>query len=378
LQPAVDISGQPAASNAFTANWLMISAPGAVWFSDTNAQNPMITFAERGTNVVGVTVSANGRQASATVVVILTPDNVIATTAFASVADTYVRDGQYTNDNYGLETSVQLKKNSVAGYTCRAFLRFNLPGVPTNFNRAFVELNAVTPPTVDTAPTIELHAVTNDAWSEIAMTWNTQPVFGATIASWLMSASGFDRVEVTAAVQGQTAADGVLSFGLLIANPFSDTVYSYYSREAATNLRPQLVLETSLASASFSNWISGFTNLSPALTAPNNDPDCDGRNNAEEYLFGGNPQQAEGTAVFTIKNVPGGRMINFPQRQHLPNGTYYVIETAPSLSSGAWQPAAGVQFSPAGGAGETAMVSAFIPADLNQQGFYRLRIVLGP
>jgi hypothetical protein len=192
-----------------------------------------------------------------------------------------------------------------------------------------------------------------------------------------MSTSGFDQVEVTSAVQGQTATDGVLSLGLLIANPFSDTVYSYYSREAASNLRPQLVFESALAAASFDSWIAGFE-LPPLMAAPGSDPDGDGQSNAEEYLFGSNPEQVEATAAFTIKNVPGGRLITFPTRQHLPNGTYHVVETAPVLQSAAWQPAAGVQFSSAGGAGETTMMNAFIPADLNQQGFYRLRIVLGP
>ena len=379
LQPAVQIGAQDAPTNSFTATWRVITAPGLVLFSNTNEPAPLVTFGARGTNELEVTVTANGSQATARVAIFLAPDDASLMESLTPVADTYVRDGSFANDNYGLETALLLKKNSAVGFSRRAFLRFNLgSAILTNFDRAFLQLASPSPPTTGSPPTIELHFVTNDTWLETSMTWNTQPPVGQILASWPMSTTGLDLVDVTAATKAEAAGDHLLSMGLLIANPFSDTVYSFNSREAAATVRPQLVLQRTNESLSFSNWLAGFAGIPPSASTPAGDPDNDGLSNAEEYLFARNPLQVDSYGILSVTAGVGGVSLVFPQRKHLPAEFYYVIETTPSLLPPMWQPAQGVQFSVAGDLGTTVLMKAFIPASGVQQGFYRLRMVISP
>jgi len=234
------------------------------------------------------------------------------------------------------------------------------------------------PPLAGAPPTLELHFVTNDLWLETNLTWNSQPPMGQTLASWPMSTNGLDRVDVAPVASSEANGDGRLSLGLLIADPFSDTVYSFYSREAPPGVGPQLVLEKTNAALSFNDWIAGFTNVLPSERAPQGDPDGDRLNNAEEYLFARDPSLADPSPPLTVATTIGGLLFEFPQRKHLPAQTYYVIETTPSLSPATWQPAAGIEFNRTGDLGDSYLMNAHIPATGAMQSFYRFRIVLGP
>ena len=379
LQPSVQIGPTNAAVNTYTSAWQVISAPGLVRFSSTNAPAPLLTFAARGTNEVQVTATASGYQTSARISIFLAPDNTPTNATFAATADAYVRDGAYASDNYGSETTLQLKKNASPGYTRRAFLRFNLASVAlTNFNRVYLELHSPAPPAAGAAPTLELHLVANDVWTESGLTWNTQPALGPMIASWAMSTDGVDRVEITSTALAAAAGDGLLSLGLLISDPASDTVYSFNSRGAAAGLQPQLVFEINNAVLSFDDWMAGFTNLASSASAPGDNPDGDGFNNAEEFLFNRDPTQADSSSALKITAAPGGVRLDFPQRKWLPPEMYYVIESASALWPAVWQPAAGVAFNQTGSLGDAALMSAFIPTGGGEQEFYRFRIVVHP
>jgi hypothetical protein len=220
--------------------------------------------------------------------------------------------------------------------------------------------------------------VTNDVWQEAATTWNTQPALGQTLASWPMSTTGLDRMEVTSLTRTEAAGDGLLSLGLLIANPFSDTVYSFHSREASPAVGPQLVLESTNAALSYASWIAGYTNLPPSALAPGNNLDGDRLNNAEEYLFACDPTQADDAGALSITPVVGGVLLAFPLRKHLPATTYFVIENAASLPATSWLPVPGVTFSNGADLGAARAMTAFVPLNSGAQCFFRLRIVLGP
>jgi hypothetical protein len=336
--------------------------------------NPWLTFAARGTNEVEMAVTANGYVTTARVDVFLASDDPTGPPALTPVADTYVRDGTFANDNYGLETTLQVKKNVAVNYNRRAFLRFDLSGTAGTFDRAYLELHSPSPPLVGSSPQLELHFVPNDSWSETATTWNTQPAPDPVIATWPMSTSGVDRVEISSTAIAEAAGDGLLSLDLMITSPVSDTVYSFNSREASASVRPQLVFERD--SMTFAEWIAAYTNLPPSESDPADNPDGDNLNNAEEFLFARDPSQVENSPVFTITPVTGGMLLGFPQRKHLPAETYYVIETTSSLSS-QWLPATSVEFSKVGDLGSAWLMSAKVGLASPSQGFYRLRIVIG-
>jgi hypothetical protein len=190
-----------------------------------------------------------------------------------------------------------------------------------------------------------------------------------------MSSTGLDRVEVTTVAANQKLGDGKLSLGLQISDPFADPVYSFSSREAAEAMRPRLVLELTDASLPFADWIVSYTNL--VDLAPGADPDGDGLTNAEEFLYFLDPSQPESASPLQISALASGISLKFPQRKRLPAGFYYVIETTPSLSSANWQSATGVEFSRTDEV-DSVRIHAYIPAASTQEGFYRLRIAIGP
>ena len=378
LQPTVQIGSELASSNDFTAQWRVLSSAGAILFSSTNAVEPLLTFAARGTNEVEVAVTANGHQTTARTTIFLAPVDATVSESFEPVADTFVRDGSFTNDNYGQDTTLLLKKEVSTGFNRRAFLRFNLASATmTSFDRAILELRSPSPPAPGSAPTLELRFITNDVWLETVVNWNNQPAVGQMLATWPMSTNGPDRVDISSIVASEMSGDDLFSLGLLIANPFSATVYSFHSREATEALRPRLVLEITNAALSFNAWIAGFTNLPPSATNPNDDPDGDGDSNAEEYLFAHNPSQADPTGL-AVTHSSQGIVLTFPQRKRLPIGSYYVIESAHSLFAATWQPAPGMEFANLGEFSETILMSATVPSNGAAQTFYRLRIVLAP
>jgi hypothetical protein len=378
LQSSIQIGVSSAASNSFTAIWRVISSTGAIYFSNTNEPDPVVTFSDRGTNEIELTITANGYQASARETIFLAPDDSTVSEAIAPDADTFVRDGNYGNDNYGTATLLQLKKNSVAGYNRRAFLRFDLSRLAiTNFDRAFLELNSPSPPAESASPELELHYVTNDMWIETSVTWNTQPVMGQVITNWLMSTNGIDRIEVSSIVRQEMSGDGRIGFGLLIGAPVSDTVYSFSSRESSASAKPELIFTLTNASPKFTDWIAGFQNLTTSSMFPGNDPDGDGLDNAEEYIFARDPTRADSIGAVSVSSDARGTTLFFPQRKRFPANVFYVIETTSHLSSPAWQPAPAVEFNKIADNGDAYLINAFIPANTDNQRFYRFRIVLG-
>lgn len=378
LQPAVQLGNQTANPNQYSATWRVVAATGRVVFSATNIANPVITFGSRGTNELEVIITAEGQQASARVTVILACNDATQSESLVAVADTFVRDGSFASDNYGSDTTLLIKKNNTAGFTRRAFLRFDLNArTLTGFDRAFVELRSPTPPLAGTAPTLGLYFVTNDTWIETSMNWNTQPALGSVVASWPMSTTGLDRTEVTAPALSAAAGDGLLSLGLLVIDPVSDTVYSFHSREAGGALQPRLILEAD-EGLPYADWIAGYSNVPQPARAPDRNADGDRFMNAEEFLFARNPTQIDTDPAVTASTSADRIVLTYPQRKLLPCGFNYVIETTSSLAAPDWQLAAGVEFEFGQDLGAAWLMRASIPATLAAQRFYRFAITISP
>jgi hypothetical protein len=192
-----------------------------------------------------------------------------------------------------------------------------------------------------------------------------------------MSTNGVDRIEVTEAAQSEAAGDGVLSLGLLISAPLSDDTYSFASRENIALPGPRLILVVTNASKTFQSWISSFLTLADSEIQPQSDPDGDRLSNAEEFLFGLNPEQFTHGPVMSVHSAPLGIRLNYPQRKRWPADSHYVIEAATSLNPAVWLPAGGVEFSAAAELGETFSMNAFVPSNDDEQRFYRFRISPG-
>lgn len=379
LAAEVLVGRRPASAGAYAAAWRHVSGTGAAAFSDAQGASALATFAARGTHELELTVTSGGRQASARATVTLAPDptSLPVTVWLEPSADTYVRDGSYAGDNYGTATTLMIKK-STAGFTRRAFLRFNLTDVADAFSRAYLELRIGSPPTAATAANVEARLAAADGWGEQTLTWTNQPALGGVAATWLMSTGRLERIDVTQAALGEWAGDGLLSLALSVTSQPGDAAYSYSSREAAEGMRPRLALERDVKEAVFEEWIARQAGVPEGLRGAGDDPDGDGLSNIEEYLFGLDPARAGPGAAWLCSLEPEGFVLEFPQRRGLPPGFGYVIETAEALASGGWRPAAGVAFRVDDDGGETLRVRARVPRPASaEQGFYRLRFETG-
>jgi len=173
----------------------------------------------------------------------LNPSNSLT---LGTAADAYVRDGSYANTNYGSTIDMQVK-NDAAGYVRKAFLRFSVAGVGLPITNARVIL---TPSSEGQSGfTNQAFLVTNDTWSESAITWNTAPAISATLlGSWSVPAVGTSAsFDVTAQAQSARAGDKLLSIAISSPTNVGSNGWVNYASKENTNAayRPVLVVTTS-------------------------------------------------------------------------------------------------------------------------------------
>jgi hypothetical protein len=94
--------------------------------------------------------------------------------------DTYVRGGDYADDNYGTGTSMVVKDSTNTNYLRHGWFKFDFERFSNyTINNGHLYLNLMAPSTVST-PLIVHRASTN--WSETALTFNT----AATVPIWAL------------------------------------------------------------------------------------------------------------------------------------------------------------------------------------------------
>ena len=149
-------------------------------------------------------------------------------------ADSYVRDGQYANTNYGSATSLVVKSSTSLGYNRDAYLAFDISGVTGTIQTATLSVYSAS--TVSTATSAGVYGVPGTAWGESTITWNNRPALGAQIAQ--MSVAGtagtWRQVDVTSYAAAQVSAGAKkLAFALHVPSTTSNAVITAASRESA-------------------------------------------------------------------------------------------------------------------------------------------------
>lgn len=100
------------------------------------------------------------------------------TLSLAPVADTQVASG-YPTYTYGSSTSMYVQ-SAAGGYgNERAWLRFDLTGLPAGASVSAARLKLYQWKTSGTALPVEVRGSSNTTWDEATMNWNTQPAFDA-------------------------------------------------------------------------------------------------------------------------------------------------------------------------------------------------------
>jgi hypothetical protein len=184
------------------------------------------------------------------------------------LADASVRDGSYSNQNFGADTVLNVKYFAAmnSGNTRESYLRFPVAAVPGMLASAKLQL---LPVSASFAGTHAVAWVTNDAWSESTITWSNRPASGAALATWTPQAGVAVQAEVTAPFQTQAAGDGLLSLRVYGTNQTADGLVGYGSKEGAATNAPLLVISstntTSLA-ATQSFWVTVSAPVQPVMT----------------------------------------------------------------------------------------------------------------
>ncbi len=167
------------------------------------------------------------------------------------LADAYGRNGTYSTINYGSDTLLVVKASPTSGFTRRSYLKFSLDsatvGKSANITSAKLRVYGYN---TENFSYISLSAfgITNDAWTENALTWKNAPVASTSALNTIPVGSQikYYELDVTNFVKQEAAGDRIVSFSL------KDTTNS--NRNLAFNsmqhhsFPPQLVITTNTSS----------------------------------------------------------------------------------------------------------------------------------
>jgi hypothetical protein len=230
------------------------------------------------------------------------------TLTFNPAADTYV-NASAPSSNYGTSTILRTYNSPEQ----RSYLRFNVTGVGGQaVTRATLRLYA----NGSSTGGYIVNAVSDNGWSETAVTYNNMPALGSVIAT---SGAHGGAVYTTVDVTGYITGDG--TFALALTSTTAKVV-SYPSREATTN-RPELVVELGPGGGPTATRTATPTNTPAGPTATWTPPAAS--------------TTAAATATPTSTAVPPTVTSGAPQSLVLnPAADAYVDANAPSTVFGAY------------------------------------------
>ncbi|HTK78127.1 MAG TPA: DNRLRE domain-containing protein, partial [Gemmataceae bacterium] len=252
------------------------ASPSTLTFTATNWNTPQtLTFfagedadSENGTAVFELDgFDASGQYTSG--VTATERDNDTGDTLLVSVrpaADSYVRDGTYSGQNYGQAGAMELKNVGTADFDRQAYLRFDLNGIGAadDITSAKVRLNGRLLNTAVSGMPVGLYAVASTSWSESGLTWSNKPAAGATaLATKTVSGTTgtWYEFDVTSYLRQQRSAGATAVSFALAGTTASQGYASFNSDEAAAN-GPQLVVTQ--ANVPILPALAGFTLVNAA------------------------------------------------------------------------------------------------------------------
>ena len=160
-------------------------------------------------------------------------------------ADTYVRGGDYDDQNFGRETQLTVKTDSDGNFNRKSAIRWNLSGLTGELVDAKVRLFCTSTGQAGNEQSASL--IRNDSWSETGLIWNDYASYGIdpAFAYWVPVAGQFIEFTVTPQVIQTLAGDRSLSIDIASVQDWGDAGgVNYASREDPNaSRRPQLLLK---------------------------------------------------------------------------------------------------------------------------------------
>ncbi|MEZ0391337.1 MAG: DNRLRE domain-containing protein [Pseudobdellovibrionaceae bacterium] len=162
---------------------------------------------------------------------------------FKPTDDSYVRDGIYSGNNFGSETTMMVKSD-VANNSRQAFLKFNFAGYKGSVPAKQIKLRLfVSNVNIDPIRTIKVYG-TYENWSQSTINSNNDPAITTFLGSFNVTnsmAGKWVELDVTNSVNSQMG-DKIISFKLVNEGGASLTNnVSFNAKEASSN-QPELVI----------------------------------------------------------------------------------------------------------------------------------------
>ncbi|WP_246112290.1 CBM96 family carbohydrate-binding protein [Thermococcus aciditolerans] len=157
--------------------------------------------------------------------------------------DAYVKDTA-PDSNYGSYGSLYVGTYYMDNADERAYLKFDLSGIPDNAVIVSAVLRAYTYSGAHSTPVnISAYAVSDDSWTEDSITWNTKPSAGELLDKDLVDTDGYHWSvwNVTDFVKAEFSGDKVASFVLIsdVEGKVTESI-SYNSKESKYGNHPYL------------------------------------------------------------------------------------------------------------------------------------------
>jgi N-acetylneuraminic acid mutarotase len=163
------------------------------------------------------------------------------TITLPALEDAFVRNGSFGSTNFGSDTTLIIKGSTVSNYTRFSFLKFSLGNIT---NVASAKLRVYGYNTENTkAINVSCFGVTNNNWTESALTFNNAPTTFTSMLSWaaVNNSAKYIELDVTSFVKTQLAADKVVS--LVIKDQSNQNSALQLNSKDASNNKPQLVIQ---------------------------------------------------------------------------------------------------------------------------------------
>lgn len=162
-----------------------------------------------------------------------------------TIADAYVRDGNFANNNYGANTTMQVKSDA-SGFTRNSYLKFDYNSfIGSNAASALLRVYASSVNT-DASRVVSVYGITDTSWGESTITWNNKPVAGTLLGTFTITnqAGVWYEFDVTSYIQNNMSTKKV-SFRLVNEGAAGSKNDVTFNTKEAGSSRPQLVISGS-------------------------------------------------------------------------------------------------------------------------------------
>jgi hypothetical protein len=161
---------------------------------------------------------------------------------FTPVDDSYIRGGEYSDNNYDLNSVLRVKHGDDDKYMRHTYLKFDLTGLNDSIKSAELKLTVRQLPNGSPSAAF-VYSVDDDNWTEDSLSWNNAPAAGSLLDSRIDIDKPDDvyNWDVTSFVASEMSGDKVVSFMLRDDSKVNKTV-DFFRRE--DNHPPVLTIMT--------------------------------------------------------------------------------------------------------------------------------------